>query len=107
MKVVALVLGLVLLALIVLFALMPEKVVAPEPVAESSMDIETYVRTSLSELSEEKEQLGGTFYITHIETENGVGVVEYEDGHNAYTADFTYQITEEGEPQVLTFEIRY
>lgn len=60
------------------------------------MDIDTYVRMNISGLSPIKEQLGGTFYVTKIETKDGTGVVSYEDGHNAYTADFTYLITDAG-----------
>jgi hypothetical protein len=56
------------------------------------MDIETYVRQNISALSPEPEVLGGTFYVTKIEAANGRGEVEYEDGHNAFKADFTYTI---------------
>lgn len=70
------------------------------------VDIETYVRTSISELSPTKEQLGGTFYVTEIESSEGTGTVSYEDGHNAYTADFTYHVTTGGQPIVDSFVIR-
>lgn len=56
------------------------------------MDIETYVRSNISELSPEPEVLGGTFYVTKIEADNGKGEVEYEDGHIALKASFTYSI---------------
>ncbi|MBY0294204.1 hypothetical protein K2Q08_02635 [Patescibacteria group bacterium] len=70
------------------------------------MDVETYVRTNISNLSSVKEQLGGKFYVTSIETHGGAGAVSYEDGHNAYTADFTYHVTEEGKPVVDSFQVR-
>lgn len=70
------------------------------------MDIDSYVRNSISELSPVKEQLGGTFYVTALETKEGVGVVSYEDGHNAYTADFVYTVDEGGKPTILSFKIR-
>lgn len=70
------------------------------------MDIETYIRNTISEISPVKEQLGGTFYVTNIETGGGVGSVEYEDGHNAYVADFTYEISADGKPEVLTFTLK-
>ena len=80
----------------------------PTPVQteERYMDIETYMRTSISELSPIESQLGGTFFVTDIQIEDGTGVVEYEDGHNAYTADFTYVIAENGKPEVLSFTVR-
>ncbi|MBP9855750.1 MAG: hypothetical protein KBC48_00370 [Candidatus Pacebacteria bacterium] len=70
------------------------------------MDIESYVKNDISTLSPVKEQLGGTFYVTAIETNNGTGVVSYEDGHNAYTADFTYTIADDGKPTITNFTIR-
>lgn len=70
------------------------------------MDVESYVKNSISTLSPVKEQLGGTFYVTKITTKDGKGVVEYEDGHNAYTASFTYSVGEEGKPLVTNFVVR-
>ncbi len=70
------------------------------------MDIESYVRTSISTLSPEPEVLGGTFYVTKIETSASTGTVEYEDGHNAYTADFNYTTDAEGKPTVTSFTVR-
>lgn len=52
--------------------------------------VEEYVAENISALSPEPEVLGGTYFVTAIEAENGSGTVSYEDGHNAYTADFTY-----------------
>ena len=61
------------------------------PVNETPKEsIEEYVTKNISTLSTEPEQLGGTFYVTSIEAQDGSGVVSYEDGHNAYTADFIY-----------------
>jgi hypothetical protein len=84
------------------------------------MDIESYVKNNISELSPIKEQLGGTFYVTAIEVKDvalggiaqgtsareGSGTVSYEDGHNAYTADFKYMVSEEGKPTVKYFRVR-
>lgn len=77
-----------------------------EPVSGRYMDIESYVKNDISNLSPVKEQLGGTFYVTEIETEDGAGAVSYEDGHNAYTADFTYTIAADGKPTITNFTVR-
>lgn len=61
------------------------------PVSEAPMErIEEYVAKNISTLSTEPAQLGGTFYVTSVEAKDGSGMVSYEDGHNAYVADFTY-----------------
>ncbi len=70
------------------------------------MDIETFVKTNISSISPTEATLGGTFYVTAIETHGGSGTVEYEDGHNAYTADFTYEVSAEGKPTISSFIIR-
>ena len=68
--------------------------------------IDQYIADNISSLSPEPEVLGGTYYVTSIETENGAGVVSYEDGHNAYTADFTYSVSAEGAISIDSFVIR-
>ncbi len=72
------------------------------------MGIESYVKNNISELSPSKEQVGGTFYVTDLSiTSPTSGVVSYEDGHNAYVADFTYRTDPETyRPEVTTFVIR-
>lgn len=70
------------------------------------MDIEAYVTRNISTISPVKEQLGGTFYVTSIESNEDQGIVEYEDGHNAYTADFTYTIEDNGKPSLVSFTVR-
>jgi hypothetical protein len=67
---------------------------------------EAYVRENISSLSPEAEVLGGTFYVTEVEAKEGVGVVEYEDGHNAFTADFTYERGASGSPAITSFTVR-
>ncbi len=55
-----------------------------------------YITKNIASLSPEKEVLGGKFYITKIIFENeNSGVVEYEDGYNAYRAQVSFQV--EGE----------
>jgi hypothetical protein len=83
-----------------------ESVSCTQGVAVSSESVEAYVRQNISELSPEKEVLGGTFYVTAVEAAGGKGTVSYEDGHNAYTADFTYETDAEGNPRVLSFTVR-
>lgn len=94
----------ILIAAIACFIYGPFAQPQPEPVRY--MDINSFVRNSISFLSPVKESLGGTFYVTKIETSAGTGVVEYEDGHNAYTADFTYTVSQDGKPTIETFKVR-
>jgi hypothetical protein len=67
---------------------------------------EDYVRQNISSLSSVKEQVGGTFYVTAIETHGGTGTVHYEDGHNAYSADFTYDVDHNGSTTITSFTLR-
>jgi hypothetical protein len=70
------------------------------------MSIEDYVKNNISTLSSEKEQVGGTFYVTAIEAHGGAGTVSYEDGHNGYTADFTYTTDENTGYTITSFKVR-
>jgi hypothetical protein len=69
------------------------------------MDIQTYVRQNITDLSPEPAVLGGTFYVTEINTDDDSGTVSYEDGHIAFTADFEYVIDEYG-ITISSFEVR-
>jgi hypothetical protein len=71
-----------------------------------TMDIATYVSTHISELSPVQETLGGTFYVTDVKTSNGKGIVEYEDGHSHYTADFVYSVSEDNGYTITKFRVR-
>lgn len=77
-----------------------------EPQNGRVMSIDDYVRQNISTLSPEKEVLGGKFYVTRIETNKGSGYVEYEDGHIALAADFTYRIDQERGITITSFTIR-
>lgn len=68
--------------------------------------IEEYVADNISSLSPEAAQLGGTFYVTRIDAKDGAGSVSYEDGHSAYTADFTYSLDDAGAVSVDSFVVR-
>lgn len=92
----------------------PEPAPAPEPVTttpttapeSATASVEAYVRANIRQLSPEPEVLGGTFFVTDIEVrDDGTGTVSYEDGHNAYTAEFTYSIDSVGQPHIDTFTV--
>ena len=70
------------------------------------MDIEIFVSTNISELSPVQEVLGGTFYVTKISARNGTGVVEYEDGHQNYVADFSYTSNPQSGHTITKFRVR-
>lgn len=62
------------------------------------MTIEEYLRKHIGTLSPERPVLGGTFYITSIESnpDTHTGTVWYEDGHIALVADFSYSNSDTG-----------
>ncbi len=70
------------------------------------MSIDSYVTQNISTLSPVKASLGGTFYVTEIQAIDGKGLVHYEDGHNAYIADFTYTPQGNGQFVVNSFIVR-
>jgi hypothetical protein len=70
------------------------------------MSIESYVTQNISTISPEKEVLGGTFYVTEIEASDGSGIVKYEDGHNAFVADFTYTASDREGIDITSFIVR-
>ena len=69
------------------------------------VSVENHVRANISALSTVKEQVGGKFYVTNITAQNGTGNVSYDDGHNAYTADFTYVADISG-VTITSFKVR-
>ena len=57
--------------------------------------VTTYIKAKITELSPAPAVLGGTFYVTNIVFSGAnIGSVEYEDGHIALVADFSYTIDE-------------
>ncbi|MES2214308.1 MAG: hypothetical protein V4465_02920 [Patescibacteria group bacterium] len=80
----------------------------PLPVTETTrvMPIEDYIRLNISGLSTVKETVGGKFYVTSIEAHGGAGTVSYEDGHNGYTADFTYNTDAVGAITITSWNLR-
>lgn len=83
-----------------------EAPIVNEPGGLRLMSVEDYVTQNISTLSPVKEVLGGKFYVTKIEAHGGAGTVYYEDGHNAYTADFTYNASEQTGYTITSFVVR-
>ncbi len=75
------------------------------PQDERIMDVQSYVRQNISQLSPEPAVMGGTFYVTDIKTDGTSGTVWYEDGHIALIADFTYLIDKYG-ITITSFEVQ-
>ncbi len=76
-----------------------------EPCTDSDL-VRNYLNENLSTLSPEPEVLGGKFFVTNLEFVNETkAIVEYEDGHNMYVAEFEYEIVEE-ELRVVSFELK-
>lgn len=58
--------------------------------------LRVYLKENLSELSFEKEVLGGSFYVTNLDILEGErAMVQYEDGHNAFRATFDYSVSDD------------
>ncbi len=103
-----------LLALVILIGIIYAVGKKEEPTGEPDqsttqnrvMSIENYVTLYISELSPVPEELGGRFYVTNITANNGKGVVNYEDGHSAYVADFNYSYEDNEAIKMESFKIR-
>lgn len=70
------------------------------------MSVEDYIKLNISSLSPVTPSLGGMFYVTKIEAHGGAGTVVYEDGHQAYIADFTYNTDENTGIKITAFAVR-
>lgn len=69
-------------------------------------ELKNYLRDNLSELSPEKEVLGGKFYVTNLElTSPSTAVVDYEDGHIALQANFVFYYNDTGILQISDFVV--
>lgn len=76
---------------------------------DRTVGIEEYMKRNIGGISAEvgfPEDLGGTFQVTKFEAKNGEGTVSYEDGHNAYTARFTYTVDKKGLVSVTYFSVQ-
>jgi hypothetical protein len=64
-----------------------------------------YLSKNISDISPEKEVLGGKFYITKLTLiSNDRAEVEYEDGHIALKADFNF-IVKNGVVEIINFKL--
>lgn len=94
-------------ALLVVIFVMPKVAAAPAPTGQGKlMSIESYVSQFISDLSPIQATMGGTFYTTDVQVNDGTGVVSYEDGHNAYVADFTYEAADQTGIYITSFTVR-
>jgi len=76
-----------------------------EPCTDEDL-VRNYLSENLSTLSPEPEVLGGKFFVTKLEFINeNKAIVEYEDGHNMYRAEFEYEIEGE-EIKPVSFELK-
>ncbi|MFA5736837.1 MAG: hypothetical protein WCX70_01625 [Candidatus Paceibacterota bacterium] len=68
--------------------------------------VDNYIREYIAELSPEEPVLGGAFQVNNITfSENKNGLVEYEDGHILFRAEFSYLIDENKSVKIKSFEI--
>src|SRR3989338_313098 len=75
--------------------------------ASKQAKVEEYIRGNIGTLSPEPEVLSGQFFVTNIafDPSRNIGMVEYEDGHNAYTASFAYSVSENGTIKISSFTL--
>ena len=72
---------------------------------ETQNIVKNYVKENLSNLSPEKEALGGKFYITQIDFSNpNIITINYEDGHIALKAKANFKIENEN-VEITNFEL--
>ncbi|RJR13353.1 hypothetical protein C4585_02230 [Candidatus Parcubacteria bacterium] len=86
--------------------LIAKSIVLPQETTNEAIGVEEYVRKNINDLSPKNPELGGTFFVTEIETAGGMGTVWYEDGHIALVADFTYVAEETGAARITSFVLR-
>jgi hypothetical protein len=66
-----------------------------------------YIRENINELSPQEAVLGGTFYINSIRFSGpNTCIVDYEDGHIAFTAEVEFSVPAANEVVVLSFELK-
>jgi hypothetical protein len=71
-------------------------------------EVREFVEANISNLTPAPEVLGGTFAVTSIDFEaldGQRGIVNYEDGHNAYSAIFEYAQDRDGKVTIKNFNL--
>ncbi len=86
-----------------------ETFIDEEKIAKQNLVVK-YLENNISELSPEKEVLGGKFYLTSIDfVSDNQAVATYEDGHIALTANIIFSVkqndSQENEVVIENFEI--
>ncbi len=77
-----------------------------ELTSEEQQTVLKYLEENISDISTEKEVLGGKFYITSLDFLDGNNaVIEYEDGHIALKAEINFQYIDENNITINKFEI--
>ncbi len=65
-----------------------------------------YIENNIGELSPEEPVLGGSFYVLELDfVEENIAIVDYEDGHIALTAKVNFEINNNNEVVINSFEI--
>lgn len=68
--------------------------------------VRTYLQENISNLSPEKEVLGGTFYITEFEfMDSETCLINYEDGHIALRAKVNFNVSAQGDVEIVSFDL--
>jgi cbb3-type cytochrome oxidase subunit 3 len=68
--------------------------------------VNTYIENNISSLSPQEAVLGGSFYITSVSfPEEGIAIVNYEDGHRALTAKANFEVNSNNEVKINSFEL--
>ncbi len=100
--------ALAVIGMIVATAIFAPAIKTPEEPASEPVTVEQQVRTyfdeHLSDISPEKEVLGGKFFITSLTVATSTasssgyaeGHVSYEDGHNAFVATYRFALKSDG-----------
>ena len=78
---------------------------SPKVSAAQTQLVETYVAQHIMALSSVPPVLGGTFHTTQMQIGTSTGTVNYEDGHIALSADFTYTVAH-GEVTITSFTVQ-
>lgn len=77
-----------------------------ELTSEEQQTVLKYLEENISDISTEKEVLGGKFYITSLDFLDGNNaILEYEDGHIALKAEINFQYIDENNITINKFEI--